>query len=129
MTPSERGHGTEVAGRVVRHVELRLHRPLAARVGDERVAHGVVGRVRGHRLLDGPERGPVPVPPSSAIAQDPMTLQFYNTLTRRKEPFTPADPARVTMYVCGLTVYNFPHIGNARSAVVFDVLARLQDHP
>jgi cysteinyl-tRNA synthetase len=54
-----------------------------------------------------------------------MGLSLYNTFTRRKEAFVPADPGRVTMYVCGLTVYNFPHIGNARSAVVFDVLARL----
>src|ERR1700755_116224 len=54
-----------------------------------------------------------------------MSLFLYNTLTRRKEPFTPADPARVTMYVCGPTVYNYAHIGNARPAVVFDVLFRL----
>ena len=54
-----------------------------------------------------------------------MSLILYNTLTRRKEPFTPADPARVTMYVCGPTVYNYAHIGNARPAVVFDVLFRL----
>ena len=54
-----------------------------------------------------------------------MSLILYNTLTRRKEPFTPADPGRVTMYVCGPTVYNYAHIGNARPAVVFDVLFRL----
>ena len=54
-----------------------------------------------------------------------MTLQIYNTLTRRKEAFQPADPERVTVYVCGPTVYNHPHIGNARPAVVFDVLHRL----
>jgi cysteinyl-tRNA synthetase len=53
-----------------------------------------------------------------------MSLILYNTLTRRKEPFVPADPARVTMYVCGPTVYNFAHIGNARGPVVFDVLRR-----
>ena len=52
-------------------------------------------------------------------------MQFYNSLTRRKEPFQPGDPGRVTMYVCGPTVYSFPHIGNARPAVVFDVLFRL----
>lgn len=52
-------------------------------------------------------------------------LQLHNSLTRRKEVFEPADPARVTMYVCGPTVYNFAHIGNARPAVVFDVLARV----
>jgi cysteinyl-tRNA synthetase len=52
-------------------------------------------------------------------------LSLYNTLTRKKEIFEPADPNRVTMYVCGPTVYNHAHIGNARPAVVFDVLARL----
>ncbi len=54
-----------------------------------------------------------------------MSLILYNTLTRRKELFTPLDPGRVTMYVCGPTVYNYAHIGNARPAVVFDVLFRL----
>ncbi|MCP5140495.1 MAG: cysteine--tRNA ligase [Chromatiales bacterium] len=54
-----------------------------------------------------------------------MTLSLYNTRTRQKEPFAPLQPGRVTMYVCGPTVYSFPHIGNARPAVVFDVLARL----
>jgi cysteinyl-tRNA synthetase len=54
-----------------------------------------------------------------------MALHVHNTLTRAREPFTPADPKRVTMYVCGPTVYNFAHIGNARPPVVFDVLARL----
>ena len=54
-----------------------------------------------------------------------MSIAFYNTLSRRKEPFEPLHPGRVTMYVCGPTVYSFPHIGNARPAVVFDVLARL----
>ena len=54
-----------------------------------------------------------------------MPLTLYNTLTRRKEAFEPLDPARVRMYVCGPTVYDFAHIGNARPAVVFDVLYRL----
>ncbi len=52
-------------------------------------------------------------------------MQFHNTLSGRKEPFVPAHPDRVTMYVCGPTVYSYAHIGNARPAVVFDVLARL----
>src|SRR5690606_13856833 len=52
-------------------------------------------------------------------------MQLFNSLTGRKETFTPADPRRPTMYVCGPTVYNHPHIGNARPAVVFDVLFRL----
>jgi cysteinyl-tRNA synthetase len=54
-----------------------------------------------------------------------LALQFYNSLARRKQVFEPADPLRVTLYVCGPTVYNFAHIGNARPAVVFDVLARV----
>jgi cysteinyl-tRNA synthetase len=57
-----------------------------------------------------------------------MALLLHNTLTRAREPFEPpiqADPKRVTMYVCGPTVYNFAHIGNARPPVVFDVLQRL----
>jgi cysteinyl-tRNA synthetase len=54
-----------------------------------------------------------------------MALALYNTLTRQREVFVPLSPPRVTMYVCGPTVYSFAHIGNARPAVVFDVLARL----
>ncbi len=57
-----------------------------------------------------------------------MTLHLYNTLSRRKEEFTPIDPDRITMYVCGPTVYSYPHIGNARPAVVFDVLLKLLRH-
>jgi cysteinyl-tRNA synthetase len=56
----------------------------------------------------------------------PLTL--YNTLTRRKETFRPLDPARVRMYVCGPTVYDLAHIGNARPVIVFDVLYRLLRH-
>ncbi len=54
-----------------------------------------------------------------------MTLCLTNTMTRTKEAFAPANPEHVTMYVCGPTVYNFAHIGNARPAVIFDVLYRL----
>jgi cysteinyl-tRNA synthetase len=54
-----------------------------------------------------------------------MSLRLYNTLTRRKEAFEPIDPAAVRVYVCGPTVYDFAHIGNARPAIVFDVLTRL----
>ncbi len=54
-----------------------------------------------------------------------MSIQLYNTLTGRKEVFVPGDAARVTMYVCGPTVYSFPHIGNARPPVVFDLLYRV----
>ena len=54
-----------------------------------------------------------------------MTLSLYDTMTRAKRPFVPVNPDRVTMYVCGPTVYNYAHIGNARPVVVFDILFRL----
>jgi len=54
-----------------------------------------------------------------------MALTLYNTQAREKQPFAPKDPARVTMYVCGPTVYNLAHIGNARPVVVFDTLFRV----
>ncbi len=54
-----------------------------------------------------------------------MDLHLYNSLTRRVEPFTPQDPAGPTLYLCGPTVYNYVHIGNARGPVVFGVLAAL----
>jgi cysteinyl-tRNA synthetase len=57
-----------------------------------------------------------------------MTLYLYNTLTRKKEAFKPIDAGNVRMYVCGPTVYDRPHIGNARSVVVYDVLFRLLNH-
>ena len=58
-------------------------------------------------------------------------MRLYNSLTRQKTDFVPQDPEHVTMYVCGPTVYSYAHIGNARPAVVFDVLARLlrNDYP
>ena len=55
-------------------------------------------------------------------------LKIYNTLTRTKETFRPIDPANVRMYVCGPTVYDYAHIGNARPLIVFDVLYRLLRH-
>ena len=58
----------------------------------------------------------------SALA---IVLKLYNTLSRSRQPFEPLVPGQVTMYVCGVTVYSFAHIGNARPYVVFDVLARL----
>ncbi len=57
-----------------------------------------------------------------------MGLRLHNTLTRTKEDFVPIDPANVRMYVCGPTVYDFAHIGNARPLIVFDVLFRLLRH-
>src|SRR6201996_5233887 len=57
-----------------------------------------------------------------------MELKLYDTLSRDKRTFVPLDPARVRMYVCGPTVYDFAHIGNARPVIVFDVLFRLLRH-
>ncbi|WP_181351076.1 cysteine--tRNA ligase [Thalassobacillus sp. CUG 92003] len=53
-----------------------------------------------------------------------MSIKIYNTLTRKKETFTPIEPGKVNMYVCGPTVYNYIHIGNARPAIVFDTVRR-----
>jgi cysteinyl-tRNA synthetase len=60
-----------------------------------------------------------------------LALRLFNTLTREKEAFVPLDPAHIRLYVCGPTVYDYAHIGNARPVVVFDVLARLlrRDYP
>ena len=68
-----------------------------------------------------------PRPGDAARARRPgaALIRLYNTLGRKLQAFVPGDPARVTMYVCGPTVYGPAHIGNARPAVVFDVLARL----
>src|SRR5207302_1681467 len=57
-----------------------------------------------------------------------MPLRLYDTLTKEKRPFTPLDPANVRMYVCGPTVYDYAHIGNARPVIAFDVLFRLLRH-
>jgi cysteinyl-tRNA synthetase len=53
-----------------------------------------------------------------------MALQFYNTLTKKKEEFRPIEAKKVGMYVCGITAYDLCHVGHARSAIVFDVIAR-----
>jgi cysteinyl-tRNA synthetase len=66
--------------------------------------------------------GPQDETPAEASAG---RLRLHNTLTRRKEDFAPIDPKAVRLYVCGPTVYDFAHIGNARPIIVFDVLFRL----
>src|SRR4051812_3748530 len=73
----------------------------------------------------GQSRRSATTPLRQTILENLMVLQLYDTMTREKRPFVPRDPARVTMYVCGPTVYNPVHIGNARPVVVFDVLFRL----
>ncbi|MBS0281866.1 MAG: cysteine--tRNA ligase, partial [Proteobacteria bacterium] len=57
-----------------------------------------------------------------------MTVRLFNSLTKTKEDFVPLDAKNVRMYVCGPTVYDFAHIGNARPAIVFDLLFRLLRH-
>src|SRR3984893_12301820 len=57
-----------------------------------------------------------------------MELKVYDTLTRQKRRFDPIEPTRVRLYVCGPTVYDFAHIGNARPVIVFDVLFLLLRH-
>jgi len=55
-------------------------------------------------------------------------MKLYNTLTRKKEDFVPINKDEVNMYVCGPTVYNFIHIGNARPAIIFDTLRRYLEY-
>ena len=55
-------------------------------------------------------------------------MQIYNTLGRQKEEFIPVRPGKVHMYVCGITAYDYCHIGHARSALVFDALVRHLRH-
>jgi cysteinyl-tRNA synthetase len=64
-------------------------------------------------------------PATSTVDARLMPISLYNSLSRRIEPFAPLDPNRVTVYLCGPTVYNYVHIGNARGPVVFDVLVKL----
>src|ERR1700735_3782622 len=74
--------------------------------------------------MKSPPRSQHETPAEATEAQ----LRLYNTLTRRKEDFAPIDPRAVRLYVCGPTVYDFAHIGNARPVIVFDVLFRLLRH-
>src|ERR687897_2269243 len=62
------------------------------------------------------------------MSEEKTGLRLYNTLTRTKEAFRPIDPSNVRMYVCGPTVYDDAHIGNARPIIVFDLLFRLLRH-
>ena len=57
-----------------------------------------------------------------------MELRLHDTLSKKKRTFVPLNPSNVRMYVCGPTVYDFAHIGNARPVIVFDVLFRLLRH-
>src|SRR5690606_14887381 len=77
-------------------------------------------RCRWRRPGAGTDGRNAPVPLDSL-----MQIRLHNSLSRRTEVFVPSDPGRVTMYVCGPTVYNYIHVGNARPPVVFGLLARL----
>src|SRR5690554_7548411 len=55
-------------------------------------------------------------------------MRIYNTLTQQKEVFTPIEPGKVRMYVCGMTVYDYCHLGHARVMVAFDVITRYLRH-
>lgn len=57
-----------------------------------------------------------------------MTIKLYNTLTRQKETFKPLEEGKVKMYVCGPTVYNYIHIGNARPAIVYDTVRKYLEY-
>ena len=74
-----------------------------------------------------PDRPAGPVASRAGLAEKPAMadLVLHNSLTRRRAPFVPMDPGHVRLYVCGPTVYDLAHLGNARPAVVFDVLVRL----
>jgi cysteinyl-tRNA synthetase len=71
---------------------------------------------------------PTASPAAGEPLERPAALRLYNTLTRRKEDFAPIDSQAVRLYVCGPTVYDYAHIGNARPIIVFDVLFRLLRH-
>ena len=71
-------------------------------------------------MVEGPRRGE-----QSALDEAVMMLQIYNSIAREKQDFVPQDPDRVTLYVCGPTVYNRAHIGNFRPVIVFDTLFRV----
>ncbi|WVZ98858.1 hypothetical protein U9M48_044235 [Paspalum notatum var. saurae] len=65
-------------------------------------------------------------PPPTTVAEPnaPPQLELFNSMTKRKEPFQPRVEGKVSMYVCGVTPYDFSHIGHARAYVAFDVLYR-----
>lgn len=70
------------------------------------------------------EIGPVVFALASTCRQNPLTLELTNTLSRRQEPFMPLRPGVVSMYCCGVTVYDLCHLGHARSYIIWDVLRR-----
>lgn len=65
---------------------------------------------------------------SSVIYRKDSAMKVYNTLSKQKEEFVPLQPGKVSIYVCGPTVYNLIHIGNARPMIVFDTVRRYMEH-
>ena len=61
---------------------------------------------------------------SEILSKIPLMLKIYNTLSKQKEEFKPINPEKVRMYVCGMTVYDYCHMGHARVLVMFDVIVR-----
>src|SRR6266446_10295134 len=103
------------AGLISAQLTPDIGRPGIATRDVGRVLAGSLGRFHGHR-------------PAGLCWIVGMELKLYDTLSREKRVFAPTDPRRVRMYVCGPTVYDFAHIGNARPVIVFDVLFRLLRH-
>lgn len=98
-------------------LKILIQKAAAVRASAKRVALAPAANNRIVSLVfqNTKQRKPPPVP----------VLKLYNSLNREKEEFQPLDPEHVRLYVCGPTVYNYAHIGNARPAVVFDLLSRL----
>jgi len=116
------GRAVPISGRPA-HAEfeqavIRARRGIDGDGGPNREKNGRDDLLRSHRnILDGVD-----------MTDTQPTLTLYNSLTREKQEFKPQDPKRVTMYNCGPTVYSYAHIGNARAAVVADVLFRVLRH-
>src|SRR5690606_14825724 len=111
--------------RAVRTAVGRVLRDIAASVGRTVRPRAESGRHRRGRGGPGCRGGHLALESTVSRRRVPMSLRLFNSLTRRIEPFEPLDPACPTMYLCGPTVYNYVHIGNARGPVVFGVLAAL----
>ena len=117
-----RGDGPELASFCYRSWAVPGRSPgcRAQPLRPRRLGHGQ----RDAELLSGDLRRVFPLRHPFVLGAA-MSIQLYNTLTRRKELFQPIDAADVRVYVCGPTVYDYAHIGNARPVVVFDLLYRL----
>src|SRR5690606_11113600 len=100
----------------------RATRPLAI-LDDRHFSPGCVCGLSADVAPTGAAR-PLGSAPQFIEACSSVMLHIYNTLSRTKEPFKPVEPGRVRMYVCGMTVYDYCHLGHARMLVTFDVVQR-----